>query len=170
MPLIIQFLSLCNGLCACLYVKLLWRLFLGSGKEHQHSDAALKAMSATAGRVAGLASIGFAKKESLEDSTADYMNQLETEVAVAAATAATAAPAAADSPDSAAAGAGSKEVPTVGAVASALSAYLGNLENDIRSEKFRQVKSKTSEASRFRRANYLYYDDQNLRIYCSFAL
>ena len=95
--------------------------FDDAGKEHQHSDAALKAMSATAGRVAGLASIGFAKKESLEDSTADYMNALEKEVTAAAAAEGT-------------------EVPTVGAVASALSAYLGNLENDMRSEKFRQVR------------------------------
>jgi len=111
------FLFMCGGCFVHIY-------FDDAGKEHQHSDAALKAMSATAGRVAGLASIGFAKKESLEDSTADYMNALEKEVTAAAAAAA----------------AEGTEVPTVGAVASALSAYLGNLENDMRSEKFRQVR------------------------------
>jgi hypothetical protein len=100
------------------------------GKDHQHSDAALQQLTARVGRVAGLAALGFARKEALEEATADLMHQLDSEANAAAAT----AQAAAGSDSS-----GGAAVPTVGAVAAAVAAYLGNLESDIRSEKFRKV-------------------------------
>jgi hypothetical protein len=103
------------------------------GKDHQHSDAALQQLTARVGRVAGLAALGFARKEALEEATVDLMHQLDSEVnAAAAAAAAAQAAAGSDSSSSAA-------VPNVGAVAAAVAAYLGNLESDIRSEKFRKV-------------------------------